>query len=483
MTKTSLSKILLAAGLSLALVVAGCNGGGGSSDAVVAGNTGNVAILLTDAPTDIYEEIHVTITAITLLPADEDPDLAPVVLFEGEETIDLLQLQDHAELFEVAGGVPIGNYEKVRLAISLVELVDTDTTPATRREAMLPSDHIDLLTRDALSVSDGNTLYLELDVDTEQSILIVETGSGRLIFRPVVFVTAYEEGEAGAGDDDADDSPLLSVRGLVREIGEDLAVCPSAQANERACVRLVFGDASAIFDANGDPVGMDVLTAGAELVAMGLLINRRAAGGRVLEVLGLLLGTRPTAGVRGGEADSEVDAAGAFTLSNGRTVALDETTPVVEGDGTVVGPAAIQPGQPLTVFGLVQEDPIAAALVILREDDDDDDDDGAGDDDGGSQVTLRGELISVDTADTLQMSVDGVAEPVRLLEDGELIISASDTVEEGDLEDLAGLSRVRIVARGSEGESYFEATRIVAIVLNESDDVVSDDVDAEDEET
>ncbi len=263
----------------------------------------------------------------------------------------------------------------------------------------------------------------------------------------------------------------------MREIGEDLALCPSSRANERACVRLIFGDDSAIFDANGDPAGMEVLTAGTDLVAMGLLASQPGDGRHVLEVLGLVPGTRPTVGVRGGEADSVVNAEGVFTLRDGPTVALDDTTPVVDGDGTVVGPAAIQPGEPLTVFGLVQEAPIAAALVILREDDDDDD--GAGDDDGGSQITLRGELVSVDTADTLQVSVDGAAEPVRLAEGGELIISGPDIVEEGGLEDLAGLPRVRIVARGTRGESYFEATLIVAIILDENDDVVGDDSDDE----
>ena len=478
MIKIHLSRMLLAAGLSLALVVAGCGGGGGGDGAAAAGDTGNVAVLLTDAPTDIYEEIHVTITAITLLPPD-GADLAPVVLFEGEETIDLLQLRDHAELFEVAEDVPVGDYEKVRLAISQVEVVDTDTDPETRRVAKLPSGRIDILTGDGLRVSDGNTLYVELDVDTEQSVLIVETGSGELIFRPVVFATTYEEGDDDVDDDDGaddgDDSPLLSVRGLVREIGDDLAVCPSAQANERACVRLAFGDASALFDGEGAPIGTDALTAGTELIAMGLLTRDPADRRRVLEVLGLVLGTRPAVGVRGGEAASVVDADGVFSLSDGRTVALlDATTPVVDDDGTLVGPDAIQPGQPMTVFGLVQTDPIGAALVILREDDDDDDDGDDGDDDG-SETTLKGELVSVDTADTLQVSVDGVARPVRLVEGGELVISGPDTVEEGTLEDLEGLPRVRIVAHGSQGESYFEADLIVAIILDEGDEVVSDE--------
>ena len=49
-----------------------------------------------------------------------------VTLFEGEQTLDLLQLADFSELFAVSDQVPPGTYSKIRLQVSDLVLRDTD---------------------------------------------------------------------------------------------------------------------------------------------------------------------------------------------------------------------------------------------------------------------------------------------------------------------------------------------------------------------
>ncbi|MDZ7810165.1 MAG: DUF4382 domain-containing protein [Arhodomonas sp.] len=77
----------------------GPRGGGGGDTAATADadgssdSGGNVAVLLTDAPTDIYEQINVTVTGITLLPR-EDSDEEAISLLDEPRTLDILALRD-----------------------------------------------------------------------------------------------------------------------------------------------------------------------------------------------------------------------------------------------------------------------------------------------------------------------------------------------------------------------------------------------------
>ena len=470
----------------LALVLGGCGGGSGTGASTTAG-TGNVAILITDDPTQVYTEIHVTITRISLIPSEDAAGSQPWVLFEGDETLDLLQLRDYADLFTVAEGVPVQDYEKVRLTISRVVLIDSLEDPPLELEARLPSGKIDLVPDGPLAVTEDSTLYLEIDIDAQNSVLIVEAGTGELIFRPVAFVRTYEEGASdldngvAATDEDeiesADGGPLISVSGLLRTDPSDrLLVCPSAQAAQMACVRLRLEDDSAVFDATGAAVDTEALVLGARLIAMGILARDPDDGRRVLDVLSAVLGTRPTIGTRGGTAAGAVDEDGLFVLRDGRSVALTSETPVVNSGGTRLGPEAITDGQGMTIMGIVGADPLAATLVVLRGDPNGAEDEGQGellDGEAGAPVTvLKGELVSVEEGGVLQLEVDGTTRWVRLADDGMLVISGRGSVGSGTLEQLADLSRARIIAHGSEGESYFEARQIVAITLGRDDMVV-----------
>lgn len=483
MSHSEISPLSLAFLLFFTLCLAGCGGGGGGSAASDGQPTGNVAILVTDAPTDLYDQILLTITAIELLP-EEDSEAGAINLFSGEETIDLLQLRDHAELFTLTEEIPVASYAKLRLQVSRILLVDIDTDPQTEVEARLPGGRLDLVPQGALEVNEDHTLYVEIDIDAANSLLVVEEGTGELLFRPVAFLASYEEGEdetgtEGEANDDGTDpeaGPLSAVHGLLRELdaqGRSL-LCPSAQASARACVPLVMGESTPVYDADGSLTDLEQVEAGTRMIAMGLLVRDARDGRRALEVLSAMLGTRPTLGTRGGELEVAIDAAGLFTLENGREVALLERAPVVDKRGRLLEAGSLLPGQGLTLMGLVRAEPILAALVVARGDQDTDEIDAADEEGEVEWSQLRGELLSVDTDNTLQVEVDGQARWVRLASDGSLVISGAGKVEGGDLAGLADLGRVRITAKGQPGDAYFEAQQIIAIVLKRNDRLLDD---------
>ncbi len=240
--------------LFFALLLAGCGGGGS------AGGTGSVALLLTDATTEEFSEINITITGIELLSVTGEK----VTIFSGTKSFDLLKLEDESTLFAVSSGVPALWYEKIRLHVSDIELIKKDGV--TRIYPKLPGGgKLDLNPRGQFHVFRGETLVLQLDLDAEKSIHIVETGSGsKYIFRPVVFVDILSGFTKGK---------LVRLRGLVMDIdaGEmTFNLCPvsrpvhayspfhddyvDADGYVTRCVPVHNSPETSYFDNNGDPV-------------------------------------------------------------------------------------------------------------------------------------------------------------------------------------------------------------------------------------
>lgn len=172
-----------------ALILASCGGGGGSEgiSSGSASGTGNVALLLTDGPAD-YDNIWISVTKVSLIPADRNPNQAPVVIFEsanGHE-VELLELRDQDFLLTVKKRVPAGWYSKIRLEVNDIQ---AEGGPCADLELKLPSGKIDLNPQGEFEVRTGQTLSIRLDIDANKSINFHEAGnSGKCIFRPVVFV-------------------------------------------------------------------------------------------------------------------------------------------------------------------------------------------------------------------------------------------------------------------------------------------------------
>jgi hypothetical protein len=262
---------------ALSLVIISCGGGGGgggSSTSDVATNiidaepsTGSVTLLATDAPTDEFKEINLSIVKVELLSDD-----GRVTVFEGEKEFDLLQLTEVTEVFSVSD-VREGSYNKIRLILSQIELVfHDDRSPAYPR---LPGNgKLDLNPRETFHVESDQPLAIQLDFDAKKSIHVVQTGNQeKYNFRPVVFVQIVE-GEF--------DTKLIRQRGTINDLdiadGEfklcliEVKIQPISSDEDDLpdCVLVDTNTAPAsIFDDFADPVDLEDLDVGDIVTVVG----------------------------------------------------------------------------------------------------------------------------------------------------------------------------------------------------------------------
>jgi hypothetical protein len=167
--------VLLTVGISLI----SCGGGGGGSSGVTTSSTGtgSVSVLLADSPTDEYQNIWIRIHEVSLIPVN---DGEPVVIFQSTAglRVDLLEYQDEDYLLKVKRDVPAGQYSKIRLQVSDIEVTPKPgmNPPCTSLDIKLPSGKIDLNPREPFTVSQGGNLSIRLDIDANKSINLHQAG-------------------------------------------------------------------------------------------------------------------------------------------------------------------------------------------------------------------------------------------------------------------------------------------------------------------
>ena len=269
---------LLGLAATAALSLTACGGGSSSDDdngATGGGGaptltTGTVAILMTDAPTDEFCHIYADIESIDLLGTSG----TPTNVFVGPETVDLLDLRNYSDVFSIATGVPIGSYEKVRMTLSDLTLVQCNDLgePVSEEHPRLPGNgKMDLNPRGMFEVIGGETLVIELDMDMNKSLHVHQTGNGRWQFRPVIFVTIRP-----------DDSKLVRVFGEVRNLGTStFELCPIEPVSSTdtdgpntafdECIDVSTDPSTGIFDETGTPVGFSAIANTDLLTAIGFL--------------------------------------------------------------------------------------------------------------------------------------------------------------------------------------------------------------------
>jgi hypothetical protein len=167
----------------LVALLAAC--GGSSSDAP--SPTGQVAVILTDGPTDQYQRILISLTKFTLIGPGGHVDL-----YSGPEiTFDLLEMSEWGDLaFNTK--VLAGQYNKIRLQLSRVELVDMTNNESVVLDALPAGGKIDLNPQGPFDVSPDYTTVVKVDMDAKRSFQVVQTGNAKLKLRPIVFVDVYQ---------------------------------------------------------------------------------------------------------------------------------------------------------------------------------------------------------------------------------------------------------------------------------------------------
>lgn len=401
---------------ALLSALAACGGGGGQTPPPTqspppAVEKASVTVLFTDAPSDAFDQIFVTITSIALLGGD-----GPQVLFEGEETIDLLQLESFSDLFAVADDIEPGSYDKIRLRVTDLELVrlDEDGNVAESFRPDLPANgKIDLNPRGSFDIAPGENLLMQIDLDARRSIHVVGTGNGRFRFRPVVFVEVL----TGASD-----GKKVRINGVVTAIDADnqrFEVCQRHPASsdqvaidndstDRHCVTVAADDGTGVFDSDGIEASFALLMVDDAVSVIGTfaMAGDQLDDARTLIADVVMLGPPGTFQRIKGTALGAVDAVNRFDFEIGRgqgfasgsviAVWMQPASGIVDKDGEDVGADLIQADVPARVDGVIALDNVAgnelrAAFVVLDLSSDTD----MG---GPDEIELSGELLGIDAA-------------------------------------------------------------------------------------
>jgi len=346
-----------------------------------AAQTGRVSLLITDGPTDEFDQVNVTLESISFISEDDGGDSSghETIVFDESEVINLLALENYSDLLSTTL-IPVGSYNKIRLHVSQVELVKLDGNGNVLEShiAKLPANgKIDLNPRESFAVTGNGHLIIELDIDANKSIHIVETGNGKVKynFRPVVFINVLGEEELklvmldGVVFDKSETGFLLCDESLLEPNDSCFAIEASAQTvTQNDLIEVV------IFDniVNGDVVTILGKAGVANVAALHIVIYADAAEPQNLAVFS-------------GKVTSMVDVSNVFTMvtdddndlvlpDTSLNVLLTAGARIFDKFGNVVGSEVLEDGIDVDVFGLAVPDLVTvtdvdAAFVIYDEDD------------------------------------------------------------------------------------------------------------------
>ena len=489
---TNSSRPLVGAVLILMLAtLSACGGGGGGSSS--SAETGQVAVLITDGPTDEYERMLVTMRRMLLLGAGNGHR----VLYDGPPvTFDLLELRDRADLAFTAD-ILADTYTKIRIELEEVRLVDVGdpSDPGDDNEVVLDklpaNGKIDLNPRGPFTVEAGRTTVIHLDMDANRSVQVIEKGTGALGLRPIIFVDVYTDDIVlpsrlvrvfGVVDsaDEGNDSLLLCELEFIAQLGG-----PS-MADDDDCVR-VFAESASIFDADGLPTSFESIVDALDgddpvaLTAIGLpsVPNGGAPASVVLDLDGVVaaLGPRRTDTESGWETTSGIISSDLVACDADQCVdflpnmeadpiltRLQSETRVFSADGTELSAGDIDNTDPATVDGLRVDDggtdELRAALVVLGPD--------LGD------VLVSGTLTDVSSTDDfdiltivpegedpVSVCVAQDAEVVRVIVD-DTVVTIADLLDPLVLDPSAGL---QVDAAGDESAAADCDVEAIVVVV------------------
>jgi hypothetical protein len=488
--------IRMSAWIVLAMTLASCGGGSSAPEQVnfqpgPTATTATVAIVLTDAVADDYDHAFATITSVELL-----SDGGHQQIFSGDETVDLLALRDTVQLFAVNENVEPGTFSKIRvIASGLTLAVDNSDGSMTETDVdLVANGKIDLNPRGDFTIAAGEIVFVSLDWDMNESMKLTETGNGRTIMRPVVFVEI--------GTEPAFKEGLIRVTGEVELVAADFTVfriCPSDGAAQfpvepllgTLCLDVMVNDKTGLFGEDGLPVMVSDLTPGDLVTVLGVL--RRTMDGPAItpledeggpveatpfQVLAIVVEGGDPANWQQlrGTLQSAVDSTSNvfdFLLDNGQGFPDDTTltgqlydtsrifmlshdtgvTEIVAGDLMADDRAGVDSVQ-VPADDAADPDILRIAIMLARTPGD------------GDSASLEGVILSVDaTAGTLMLAADSLDRCVTTDGDTRIfqVVVNDDSVENipATLDDLTVGSPVFVTGE-EDGAGCFAADLIVA---------------------
>ncbi|MEW5874804.1 MAG: DUF4382 domain-containing protein [Candidatus Zixiibacteriota bacterium] len=181
--------IALSLMMAAALTLNGCSDDEGSTG--VSSGEGRVLLLMHDAPVDNFTEIWLTVESVSMIGAgvDDDSTASGNIVLDHAIRMDFLAL-DSVSMILADAEIEAGVYSKIRLEVSDPEFVRDDDSVFTGDDIhIVANGHVDLNSQGSgIVVEDGAITVVSLDLDAENSIEVNETGSGRYILRPQIFI-------------------------------------------------------------------------------------------------------------------------------------------------------------------------------------------------------------------------------------------------------------------------------------------------------
>ena len=215
--------LLSLATLSLALALA-CGGKAEGTTVVGASPTGTTAIILTDAPSDLWSAVEVVVTQVTLRSkADHTKE---VVAFSGTSAkVNLVDLDSVGELLATAA-IPVGTYDGLRVTIdpTSLTLVKADGTTVPASQVHVQGSNIMVELSADLVVAAGGSNAVQLDFDLGHPLFIVQLPNGEWAVNLQVKHRPNAAGLAGM--------VLRHRRGTVASVGTSSFVLHTAAGND-----------------------------------------------------------------------------------------------------------------------------------------------------------------------------------------------------------------------------------------------------------
>ncbi|TVS18203.1 MAG: DUF4382 domain-containing protein [Gammaproteobacteria bacterium] len=367
--------------------------------------TGSLGITVGDDPTRDFDEILITVNSVSLLGEGQDD---PLLLSDQPFTFDLLALDAATELLVAVDNVPVGSYSKIRLQLDSIELRKVDEDGELTEDPvdvrLVANGKLDLNPRGVFEIAEGRVVIVQLDIQAGRSFLVIQTGAGRTLFRPVVFVDILGDGDLRR---------ITFLTGTIRLLAppdgdEAFELCDARPLTGRGlgdrrldeCRRIDFAPDIALFDADANPIELAAIDDQSPAIVAGRVIP---VDGRVgFEALMVQLGERSDfKRVRGFVAEDVDD--GAFRLisapdadETGIAVSVQPGALLFDQDGEILEVSALTAGTPVRAMGLLlpasDPDPaqlLATAISI----------DTGPSDDEGTEV-LRGEITALTVGDS-----------------------------------------------------------------------------------
>lgn len=227
------------------------------------GTEGRLVLLIHDAPVDDFREVWLTVTSVRMIGADDDSTGPGDVILSQPVRMDFLKLDSTAQIL-AAVNVGAGSYSKIRLQVTDPEFVrDDDSVFSGDDIHLVANGHVDLNTQGDVLIVGNEVTVVSLDLALENSIQINQTGNGRYILRPQIFVDNTLEDEEG----------IIIVGATVSSInlGTSIIVVETSGNESDATLSVQTNGATEVLSIDGLPIALSSLSVGSHINVVGTI--------------------------------------------------------------------------------------------------------------------------------------------------------------------------------------------------------------------